>query len=776
MMMIRNLWLLAAMFAGPCSAVLGASPVVTVTPNVVSNTYIGPITLQISSLTAGTTVVVQKYLDANTNGIVDGGDMLVQQFTLTDGQAGMVVGAVTNYNVPGDSDGAVNGSVTANLSFHNGDFIQNLVGNYLYKVSGNFAPPVTNTFSVTNFPFAQKFTGNVVSNGTSTTLSNAIIVLFPPPRPGHNDLGQPLGGMVANNAGAYSFMVPAGTYTLVAFKTNYVFNAKKAPVITLGSSQIINTNLTLTNATTAVTGKFVDAATNAIGLPGIFLPLQNTNGMLMTTTTDTNGNFTARVIPGQWNLGSDDSGFIVHGYVGSNNGTNVNNGANVTMPYPKANALFYGSVKDNTGKPVAGLDINAYDTASNLYQMDGYTDANGNYYVGVLGGLGVNDTWQISIGGDGAPTNFVFSQPQLDQNGATNISVGQALLVNFSAILATNAISGNVKVSNGNNIAGVGVGANANIRGTNYQAYADTDSNGNFLLNLPNGAWNLFVDCNDGSDSLSQIGNYACPNNINLAINGNNVVTNFVVQVCGSITIITPSPLPVGEVNVYYDQFLQASSCNGNFNWSVLSGTPPPWLNLNSSSGEVFGVPTNAGTYTVTMQVADQSSLVTNRQFSISFSNALQITTTSLLNGTNGLNYGQQLQGTAGVPFGGVPYSWALSGGSLPPNLNLATNGIISGMAAASGAFNFTVQAMDALGGFSSQSLSITIVSTNAPPLSIGTANGQAIVLWPASAGTNFTLLTATNLAGPWVPATNGVPQNAFIFSNTAPDVFFRLQ
>jgi hypothetical protein len=60
--------------------------------------------------------------------------------------------------------------------------------------------------------------------------------------------------------------------------------------------------------------------------------------------------------------------------------------------------------------------------------------------------------------------------------------------------------------------------------------------------------------------------------------------------------------------------------------------------------------------------------------------------------------------------------------------------------------------------------------------LSIGTANGQAIVLWPASAGTNFTLETATNVAGPWVPATNGVPQNAFIFSNTAPDVFFRLQ
>ncbi len=779
MKFIRNQLLVAALFAGICPAALGAPPVVAITPSVVSNTYTGIITLQISALSSGGSVVVQKFLDADTNGIIDGGDMMVQQFSLTDGQAGMVIGSVTNYNVPGDTDGAVNSSITARLNFQNGDFIQNLIGNYLYKISGNFTPPVTNNFSVTNFPFPQKFTGNVVSNGTGTTLSNAVIVLFPPPRPGHDGLGQPLGGAVANNAGAYSVMAPAGTYTLVAFKTNYLFNAQKAPVVTLGVSQTINTNLTLTNATTSITGKVVDAANNNIGLPGVFQPLESTNGLLMSTTTDTNGNFTARVTPSQWNLGTDDSGLIVHGYVGSNNGTNVNNGANVTMPFPKANALFYGSVHDNTGKPMVALDVNASDTASNLYSADGYTDTNGNYFVGVLGGLGLNDTWQIGVGGDGSLANYVFSQPQLDQNGNTNISAGQALLVNFTAILATNTISGNVKDSNGNNIAGLGVGANATINGTNYQTGTDTDDNGNYSINAPNGFWNVSVNCNGGNDSLDGVlgnGNYSCPNNQNVNIAGNNTTNNFIVQLCGGISITTPSPLPVGEVTVYYDQFLQASSCNGNFTWQVLSGTPPPGLNLNPSTGEIYGVPGNAGTYIVTMKVTDQNSLTTNRQYTVAISNAVQITTTTLPNGTNGLNYSQQLQATAGVPFGGVPYSWALSSGSLPPNLNLATNGLISGMAAAGGAFNFTVQAMDNLGGYNTQSLSINVVSTNAPPLSIGTANGQAIVLWPASAGTNFTLETATNVAGPWVPATNGVPQNAFIFSNTAPDVFFRLQ
>jgi Putative Ig domain len=777
MKFIRNQLLVAALFAGICPVALGAPPVVTITPNVVSNTYNGPITFQITSLTSGTTVVVQKFLDADTNGIIDGGDMMVQQFNLTDGQAGMVIGTVTNSNVPGDTDSAVNGSITAKLNFQNGDFIQNLVGNYLYKISGNFTPPVTNSFSVTNFPFPQKFTGNVVSNSSGTILSNAIIVLFPPPRPGHNDLGQPLGGAVANNAGAYSIMAPTGTYTLVAFETNYVFNTKKAPVITLGSSQTINTNLTLTNATTTITGKVVDAANNTIGLPGVFLPVQSTNNMLMTTFTDTNGNFTARVTPGQWNLGSDDSGLIVHGYVGSNNGTNVNNGANVTMPFPKANALFYGGVHDNTGKPLVALDVNASDTTSNLFSADGYTDTNGNYLVAVLGGLGTNDTWQIGVGGDGSLPNYIFSQPPLDQNGNTNISAGQSLLVNFTGIFTTNTISGNVKDSNGNNIAGVGVSANATLNGTNYQTGTDTDSSGNYSLNVTNGLWNVSVNCNGGSDSLSQLGNYACPNNINVNVSGNNVVTNFVVQLCGGISISPTSPLPVGEVNNYYSQTIQASDCSGIYNWSQPGGSLPGNLSL-VASGSIYvlsGFPTNIGTFIFTVQVNDGNGNSTNRQYSVTITNPPQITTTTLPNGTNGFTYSQQLQATGGVPFvGASPYTW--NSGSLPANLSLATNGLLSGLAAVNGTFNFTALAADSLGGSSTQSLSINVVSTNAPPLSIGTANGQAIVLWPASAGTNFTLETATNVAGPWVPATNGVPQNAFIFSNTAPDVFFRLQ
>src|SRR5205085_6470643 len=86
------------------------------------------------------------------------------------------------------------------------------------------------------------------------------------------------------------------------------------------------------------------------------------------------GNFTMRVTASEWQLGSESSGLIVHGYLGLNKGIITNSGAaNVTLAFPKANALFYGSVKDNLGNPMAGIDVGASDTSSNQYQTDGYT-------------------------------------------------------------------------------------------------------------------------------------------------------------------------------------------------------------------------------------------------------------------------------------------------------------------------------------------------------------------------------------------------------------------
>jgi glycogen synthase len=52
----------------------------SVTPSTVSNTYSGTITLQIGGLT-NKTVVIQKFLDLNTNGVVNGANWHLDMFS-----------------------------------------------------------------------------------------------------------------------------------------------------------------------------------------------------------------------------------------------------------------------------------------------------------------------------------------------------------------------------------------------------------------------------------------------------------------------------------------------------------------------------------------------------------------------------------------------------------------------------------------------------------------------------------------------------------------------
>ena len=121
-----------------------------------------------------------------------------------------------------------------------------------------------------------------------------------------------------------------------------------------------------------------------------------------------------------------------------------------------------------------------------------------------------------------------------------------------------------------------------------------------------------------GSDCLDNLlgsGNYACPTNQSAAIAGNNATNNFIVQICGTISIGTTS-LPARSVTVYYDQFLQAASCSPPFNWSVISGSLPSGLTL-AGNGELYGTPGANGTFNFTVQVTDNNSLTTNQALSL---------------------------------------------------------------------------------------------------------------------------------------------------------------
>ncbi len=733
----------------------------SVTPSAISNQYAGMITLAITGLTNGETVTIDKFLDVNTNGVIDGGDGLMQRFQLTDGQMSLIGGA-TNVNVPGDSNPAAS-NITTLLNFESIN-TEHIVGSYLFRLSSPTArfTPVTNTFNITNTAYLQSFTGQVRSNGTATAVANAVVILFGTNTSGNNFVG----GTVADSSGNYIFKAAPGTYQLAAFKSNFVGDFT-APPITLGAGVIMTTNVNAIPATRAISGRVADAGNTNTPLPGIFVVLESTNGLVAITFTDTNGNFNAPVTASSWKVNPQDPDTALHGYVNFQNSIQVDastgsvSGVNVLLP--KGTAMFYGSIKDDLGNPLPGFDV--YGNNQSTYQYQSYvSDANGNYAVAALAG-----NWNANLVGD-APrlSNYVYA----GNLGITLLTNGQAVRQDFVLKLATNHITGYVRNNFSNSIVGVSVFANANINGTNFNtADATTDGNGNYTLNVINGTWQVGVSCSGGNSSLSTLG-YQCVTNQQVTIAGNNGVANFTAQPCGALQITTGSPLPGGQVGQFYQLPLQANGCNQPFNWDLAPGSLPlpGGLGMNSPNGYITGTPTNAGTFNFTLRVSDSTLVTATQLVSLTIAPAnvpLQVMTTNLPTGTQGVFYSQSLNASGGQP----PYSWYLPGGTitLPPGtMSLSTNGILSGTPTAGGTYNFWVGVQDStFSAVATQYLSLTINAGSSPlqvttlTLPKGTVSGSYNTQLGASGGQppyHWTLpLGSAPLPSGLLLATNGI-------------------
>ncbi len=103
----------------------------------------------------------------------------------------------------------------------------------------------------------------------------------------------------------------------------------------------------------------------------------------------------------QWQIQGVGAAVALHGYVELQDelvvDTTTGSVAGVNGQLPKATALFYGTVKDNHGNPLPGTVAVEANDDNSQYIADGYTDANGYYVTGALGGLGAGDPWQVQV-------------------------------------------------------------------------------------------------------------------------------------------------------------------------------------------------------------------------------------------------------------------------------------------------------------------------------------------------------------------------------------------
>jgi hypothetical protein len=178
----------------------------------------------------------------------------------------------------------------------------------------------------------------------------------------------------------------------------------------------------------------------------------------------------------------------------------------------------------------------------------------------------------------------------------------------------------------------------------------------------------------------------------------------------GPPTIMTNSPLPSGTVGAAYSQTLQAAGGSTPYTWSTAGGSFPPGLSLNSSTGVISGTPTTASTYYFRVRVTGSNALFSEMVFSLTINSGPTtptITTTSpMASGTVGTVYSQTLQATGGS----TPYSWTVTGSSLPAGLSLnSSTGVISGTPTAANTFYFRVRVTGSNALFSEMIFSLTI-------------------------------------------------------------------
>lgn len=187
------------------------------------------------------------------------------------------------------------------------------------------------------------------------------------------------------------------------------------------------------------------------------------------------------------------------------------------------------------------------------------------------------------------------------------------------------------------------------------------------------------------------------------------------------LRVVSSGALASGLTGIDYATQLFFTGGRPPVTWSLNSGTLPPGLALNPTTGVLGGRPTTAGNYTFTMRVTDSentSAISSSLTLSIALGPLGVIDTGTLLAGATGANYSYQLRGTGGT----TPYTWAVASGALPIGLALnPTTGLITGKPTVPGTYDFVIKITDATSAFAlSDPLRIVVTAGPLSVLTVG--------------------------------------------------------
>jgi hypothetical protein len=154
---------------------------------------------------------------------------------------------------------------------------------------------------------------------------------------------------------------------------------------------------------------------------------------------------------------------------------------------------------------------------------------------------------------------------------------------------------------------------------------------------------------------------------------------------------------------------------NSPTSYALASGSLPPGLTLNTTTGLISGITSNTpASYTFTITATNAGGTSTAVSFTINVTVPVPVVTGSSQSGVVGTPFSYTISAT------NTPTSYAVASGTLPAGLSLdTTTGIISGTPTTAGTPSVTVTATNAGGTSTAATISFTITTPPAPEIDI---------------------------------------------------------
>ncbi|WP_432823473.1 hypothetical protein [Trichloromonas sp.] len=505
-----------------------------VSPAVIAETEQADIRLTVTNLVpAGARVTVEQSLDLNQNGVVEAEEPLVRRFSVVDGVM------ASDPNVPGDGDGSSDGTISVVI---NGQFVNDryhAAGEYLFTVQSAAGADIEG-FSVVETVQPQVLSG-VVRDLQALPVGGALVELL-------DAWGRSFGFAMTDAAGQYRFNIELpGDYLPVPMAAGYVYDHAAAARVTVTAGQQVVRDLVLDSGAHQVSGRVLDAASLA-GLSGVLVRAENAR-YLATTMTAADGSYRFGLPDAVYSLSVQarpGDGVASLGALGASVPQLILNvSANRTdqdLLILPGTSLSCGTVATSVGAGVAGVPVQAVDTAGSEGLAEALSDVQGNYCVA----LAVDGAWRLGLNdrlAQGARLVGTLATP-----GSPDLTV-----------FAVDAwVSGSVRNDSAQPVAGVLVAAN---HPAGAGAATKTNADGRYLLGLstePAGDWSLQADA-------EELGYEMVPPVTVAPRYGQTLVQDFTV-----IQPVEPLSLDVDAVQTPTEQSSQTLSGNRSINAAVL--------------------------------------------------------------------------------------------------------------------------------------------------------------------------------------------------------------